>query len=72
MARPFRCINEAPIAGVCGGLAYGLGVPALLVRLVFIAAVLGYGVGVGVYLILALVMPNWDEDPADYREITRE
>lgn len=73
MNRPFRRTNQAAkVFGVCGGLAYGLGAPAWVLRIALLVAFFGYGVGFGVYILLALVMPTWDNDPADYRSVASE
>lgn len=55
------------VAGVCAGIAYWLGIPAWFIRLGWIAAIFAYGVGVGVYILLWIFMPSWDDgQPADY------
>lgn len=45
------------IGGVCSGLANYLGIDAALVRVMFAIALLFFGSGLGLYLILWLVMP---------------
>ncbi|WP_461213567.1 PspC domain-containing protein [Lacticaseibacillus sp. GG6-2] len=47
--------NDRIISGVCGGLAEGLGINSIWVRLLF---VFGGGVLVWIYLILLFLMPN--------------
>ncbi|MDQ1702770.1 MAG: hypothetical protein QOF57_2022 [Frankiaceae bacterium] len=50
---------QAPLlAGVCSYLAAQLGIDAIIVRVVFVAAALAGGVGVGAYLLIALLMPR--------------
>ena len=44
------------IAGVCGGLAEYLGMDATIVRVIYALLVLFGGVGILLYLILALLM----------------
>jgi phage shock protein PspC (stress-responsive transcriptional regulator) len=46
------------IFGVCGGLGDYFGIDPTYIRLLFIAAVILYGSGVLLYVILALVMPK--------------
>ena len=55
--------------GVCAGLAYWLGLPLWLVRLVWGVAFFVYGVGLVPYLVLWMVVPN-AAAPADYGERT--
>src|SRR5436190_14882326 len=55
--RLHRSANERVVAGVCGGLAEYLEVDAVLVRLAFVVAMLCGGIGVLLYVILALVLP---------------
>lgn len=53
------------VAGVAGGLANYFGIDPIFVRLGF--AVLGFvnGIGVVLYLVLWLLMPNEDAAPTD-------
>jgi phage shock protein C len=46
------------IAGVCAGFARYFGVDVLVIRIVWVALVLGAGVGVLAYLIAWAVMPS--------------
>ncbi len=46
------------IAGVCAGFARYLGVDALLIRIVWLALVLGAGFGCAAYLIAWILMPK--------------
>ncbi len=50
--------KDKKIFGVCGGIAAYLDVDPTVIRIIFIAAVLLYGTGVLLYLIMALVMPE--------------
>ena len=47
------------IAGVCGGVAEYFNVDPTLVRLLFVLFALAGGPGLLVYIVLALVMPNY-------------
>ena len=46
------------IAGVCGGLAEYLGMDATIVRVIYALLIICGGVGILLYLILALLMPK--------------
>jgi phage shock protein C len=46
------------IAGVCAGFARYFGVDVLVIRIVWVALVLGAGVGVLAYLIAWAIMPS--------------
>ena len=46
------------IAGVCGGLAEYLGMDATIVRVIYALLVLFGGVGILLYIILAILMPK--------------
>ncbi len=50
--------KDKKIFGVCGGLGYYFGIDPTLVRVLFVIAVLGFGSGLLIYLILAVVMPE--------------
>jgi len=53
-----RDISKKMIFGVCAGLAKDLNISTVLVRAVFlITALLGFGMPVIIYLILAILMP---------------
>ena len=50
-------LNDKIIFGVCSGLAHYLNVDTTLVRLVFgVGALLGFGLPIIVYIVLALTM----------------
>jgi phage shock protein C len=50
--------KDKKIFGVCGGLGAYFGIDPTLVRVVFLIAVLGFGTGLLLYIILAIVMPE--------------
>jgi len=50
--------GEKKIFGVCSGLANYFEMDVTIVRAVFLIALIGFGTGLIVYLILAVVMPN--------------
>jgi len=53
------------VFGVCAGLAYALDIPVFIVRLVWFIAIWFFGVGLGAYLILWIIVPSWTKDPDD-------
>jgi phage shock protein PspC (stress-responsive transcriptional regulator) len=65
-----RVTEDEWIGGVCGGVAYWLGVPVWLTRLVWTCAALFYGIGIGLYILLWIFLPKWEDTPADYEQIT--
>jgi phage shock protein PspC (stress-responsive transcriptional regulator) len=53
-----RSERDRRIAGVCGGLATWLGLDVIYVRLAFVLLGLASGIGVLLYLILAVITPT--------------
>jgi len=84
MNRPLKRIpdnyNEAALAGVCAGIAYWLGWPVRIVRLLWIMMVLlpftasvllhliALWFAVLLYLGLWLFLPDWEDVPEDYED----
>ena len=54
----YRSEHDRMIAGVCGGLGQYLNLDVTLIRLFFVLLALGDGIGVMLYIILWLVMPE--------------
>jgi len=50
--------TDKKLAGVCGGLAEYFDLDSMMVRIVFVIAVLGFGIGILPYIILWLVLPK--------------
>ena len=68
----FHCIPQKGwLGGVCAGVAYMLGLPLWVVRLVWFLVANFYGVGLGLYLLLWIFVPNAASVPADFAERTR-
>jgi phage shock protein C len=65
-AKLMRSQSDKVLAGVCGGLAAYLGIDSIIVRLAFLLLVPASGLGLLVYLILAVIMP--EEGVADMTE----
>jgi len=56
--RLHKSVRDRKIAGVCGGIAEYLNMDSAIVRLVFALLVVGWGSGLVVYIICALVFPD--------------
>lgn len=68
--KKFRRMNQhATLGGVCSGLAYMLGMQAWIVKAIMVLLVLVAGIGVLPYLLVALLAPQYEVDPEDYKEI---
>ena len=50
--------GEKKIFGVCSGLANYLDIDPTVMRVIFVLAFLGFGVGLLIYIIMALIMPD--------------
>lgn len=71
--RPFKCtIQHAWIGGVASGLAYALGWPTWVVRMLWVLSVCCLGFGTLAYVLLWILVPNWSEDPVDYAVVTQD
>jgi phage shock protein PspC (stress-responsive transcriptional regulator) len=56
-----RSRTDRMLGGVCGGLAKTLGVDAAILRIALVVAtVLGFGLGVVIYLAAWILMPEED------------
>ncbi len=69
---PFiRSSQDRLLAGVAGGIAHRLGQPSIYVRAAFICATLAGGVGLVVYVLAALIVPeDTSHDPASHDAVT--
>ncbi|MDP8221204.1 MAG: PspC domain-containing protein [Candidatus Stygibacter frigidus] len=52
--------NDRKIAGVCGGLGESTGVHSDIIRAVFLLSILAGGMGIVLYFILWMVLPELD------------
>lgn len=64
LARWSRSRDGALLLGVCAGLGARLGADPRWLRVAFLIAALGSGVGVALYVVAALLLPAPDEDEA--------
>jgi len=55
--RLYRSRSERLVWGVCGGLADYFGMDPTIVRIIFVLLALAHGIGILVYIILAIVVP---------------
>jgi len=56
--RLYRDPDRRYLGGVCSGIAAWLGITPLAVRLIFIVLALFYGIALGVYLLLWIIIPK--------------
>lgn len=59
MKRLFKIKEDAKIAGVCNGLSEYFNIDVSLIRLVFVLLAFT-SIGVLIYLVLAILLPNKD------------
>lgn len=71
MKRLYRSKRDALLGGVCGGIAEHLGVDPTLVRVVFAVLAVASGIGVLIYFLLWLLVPQEGEAPPGSREAVR-
>lgn len=57
-SRLTRSETDQMIAGVCGGIAAYLNVDSVFIRLAFVLLALASGIGLPIYIILWIVMPQ--------------
>lgn len=74
-ARPLRLFPQKEVSyifGVCAGIAYWLGAPAWMVRLIVLLFIFIGSAGIGIlfYFVLFLLLPEWKEIPDDYKKIS--
>ena len=50
--------TDMKLGGVCGGLADYFGIDSLIVRLAFVALILGWGSGLLLYILLWILAPK--------------
>lgn len=56
-SRLARSETDRMITGVCGGLAAYLNIDSTWVRLAFVLLALADGIGLFIYLVMAIIMP---------------
>ena len=68
----YRSNDDKIIAGVAGGLAQYFDIDPTLVRLAFVILTIFSGVGVAIYLILAIITPTAEKPEANPRDNLNE
>jgi phage shock protein PspC (stress-responsive transcriptional regulator) len=68
----YRSSSDRMISGVCGGLAEHFEIDPTLVRVIFIVLALMSGVGVIIYLALALLVPSQGKEDKSPKETMKE
>ncbi len=68
----YRSSSDRIISGVCGGLAEHFEIDPTLVRVIFIVLALMSGVGVIIYLALALLVPSEGKEEKSPKETIKE
>lgn len=53
--------SDGAIAGVCKGLGQAFGIETWIMRVIWLIAVLWFGTGIALYLILAICLPRADK-----------
>lgn len=53
-----RSFHNRVVGGVCAGIANYLGIDVTIIRLIFVLAVIFWGSGVGIYIILWIAIPK--------------
>lgn len=67
--RVFRSRRDRMVAGVCGGIAEYFDVDPTLIRLLWVAAIVfGFGSGLIIYIICAIVIPEMPPNYHHYEE----
>jgi len=70
MSKLYRSRSDSMVAGVAGGLGNYFGIDSSLIRLFFVLlAVLGDGVGILVYILMAIIVPIVPEGEELSREV---
>jgi phage shock protein C len=57
-ARLTKSAKDRVIDGVCGGIAEYFGIDPVIIRLIFVVLVFIHGIGILLYIILAIIMPK--------------
>lgn len=70
--RLIRSRGNRVIAGVCGGLGEYFGIDPVVMRIIWLVLLLGFGTGLLAYLICWLVIPNAPEVVPVHDEMTHE
>ncbi len=70
--RLYRSRSDRMLFGVCGGLAKYFGIDPTIIRIVFVLSIFLDGAGILAYIILAIVVPEEDKNPASTQDTIRQ
>ena len=56
--RVYRDPDNRVLGGVCGGLGAYMGIDPIIIRIIFIIVFFGFGIGLFIYLILWIIIPE--------------
>ena len=70
--RLYRSRTDRILWGVCGGLAKYFDIDPIIIRIVFVLAVLANGAGILAYIILAIVVPLEGSEAATGEQTVKE
>ena len=54
----YKSTSDKKLFGVCGGIAEYFDIDPIIIRIIFIVLLFGYGSGLLVYLLLAFLLPK--------------
>ena len=54
----YKSSTDKKLFGVCGGLAKYFDIDPLIIRIIFVVLVFGYGTGLLLYLLFAFLLPQ--------------
>ena len=60
MKKLYKSYTDKKLFGVCGGIAQALGVDSTIVRVIWIACTVCFGLNILAYILCALVLPESD------------
>ena len=62
--------EKETISGVCSGIAYAAGMNVLFVRFLWVISIFVFtsAAPIIVYLLVAIILPEWNALPEDYEE----
>ena len=58
MKKLYKSQTDKKITGVCGGIAEYFDMDSTIVRLIAVLLILGFGSGLLIYIVAALIMPD--------------
>lgn len=61
----YRLKENGMLFGLCGGIAYRVGCPSILIRLIAIILLFNFPPTGWIYLLICLLTPIYETDPKD-------